>query len=309
MKNRVITNANTRTVDPTRTTALRNLFSRKMRAKFNALGTAITKAIVEEDVFGMEAINVNTIQTPGRRRFAFERSQDKVNAFMDWLRQQTSTHILEVANAQQLGQGIESAWTNVYISDSYRRGVMRGRTQMTSLGFNVPGLSSTGGIGAAMTSPFHVDRLGLLFSRVFTGLKGITDAMEAQISQILTQGMADGLGPRTIARQLNAVIKGGGADLGITDSLGRYIPGRRRAELLARTEIIRAHSQAQLQEFKNWRVENVTAKAEWITAGDNRVCNRCANLERSVFTVEEAWNMIPLHPNCRCAWLPYLDPE
>ena len=44
--------------------------------------------------------------------------------------------------------------------------------------------------------------------------------------------------------------------------------------------------------------------AEWTTAGDERVCPECGGWEGIKMTIEEARGMIPLHPNCRCDWLP-----
>jgi len=294
--------------DPSRTTTLRNAFVRNMTRRFKSVTRLITKAIVEEDVFGLREQNTQSITvmtTPGRRAFAFPRSSDKISAFMEWLQQQIDNNILSITNIRQVGSAVEASWTNIYIQDSYKRGVTRARYQMQQAGFGVPSLSATGGIVASMGLPVHIDRVGLLFTRTFNELKGITDAMAQQISRVLAQGLVDGLGPATLARHLNAVILGGGGDLGLVDILGRYIPSSRRAVILARTEIIRAHAAAQLQEFKNWGVEGVNVKAEWITAGDNRVCQQCANLEGSVFTLEQAQNMLPLHPQCRCAWLPY----
>ncbi len=121
---------------------------------------------------------------------------------------------------------------------------------------------------------------------------------------MLAQGMADGLGPRQLARNLTRTISGPVGDLGITDTLGRFIPAERRAVILARSEIIRAHAQAQLQEFENWGVAGVTAAAEFRTAGDTRVCPLCAPIDGRVYTIEQARNIIPVHPQCRCAWLP-----
>lgn len=294
--------------DPSQTTVLRNSFVSQMNKRFRTLRGLINTAIVEEDVFGLRepgSMKIVVMQTPGRRAFDFPRSSDKISAFMEWLQQQIDNEILQVTQFGQVGTGVEAAWTNIFIQDSYRRGVARARAQLRRAGFDVPTLEATGGIVASMGLPFHVDRLGLLFTRTFNELKGITDAMSQQISRVLAQGIADGLGPSTLARQLNAVIRGGGAELGLTDTLGRFIPAERRAAMLARTEIIRAHAEAQLQEYKNWRVEGVVVKAEWITAGDNRVCNRCADLEGSVFTIEQAQGMIPLHVQCRCAWIPF----
>jgi len=149
-----------------------------------------------------------------------------------------------------------------------------------------------------------MDRIGLLYGRTFSGLKGITAAMDTQISRVLAQGMADGDGPRLLARKLIATINGTGmGELAITDTLGRFIPAARRAEMLARTEIIRAHHNATIQEYRNWAVEGVKVKAEFVTAGDDRVCDRCAALEREVFTLDRIEGMIPLHPNC------FIDPQ
>jgi SPP1 gp7 family putative phage head morphogenesis protein len=284
--------------DPSQTTTLRNRFARDMRTRFAKLEHDIVKAVVTDDVLGLSKPVLN--QSPGYRAFDFPRSTDKIQAFMEWLEDEINKGILETTQLQQLGRSIDQAWTNIYISDSYRRGVMRARYQLTAAGFDVPPLEQTGGIAVSMSSPFHVDRLGLLYTRAFNDLKGITSAMDTQISRVLSQGLADGLGAREIARDLRSVLSGG-----IVDTLGRFIPAKRRAELLARTEIIRAHAEAQLQEFKSWQIAQVTVKAELVTAGDNRVCNQCADLERSVFTLEEAQGMIPVHASCRCAWIPF----
>lgn len=303
--------------DPSQTTVLRNAFVSQMNKRFRHLTGLITKAIVEEDVFGLRnpgSMRIVAMQTPGRRAFDFPRSADKVAAFMEWLQGQVDNGILQVTQFRQVGTAVESAWTNIYIQDSYRRGVIRARYELRKAGFEVPTLESTGGIAASMGLPFHIDRLGLLFTRTFNELKGITDSMSQLISRLLTQGIADGIGPSTLARMLNYSIIGTGSTLDLpisyinpkTGKLVQYVmPGIRRARILARTEIIRAHAEATLQEYKNWGVEGVNVKAEWITAGDNRVCNQCADLEGSVFTIEKAQGMLPLHPQCRCAWIPF----
>jgi SPP1 gp7 family putative phage head morphogenesis protein len=159
----------------------------------------------------------------------------------------------------------------------------------------------------SMMTPLHMDRLGLLYTRTYTDLKGITAAMDTQISRILTQGMADGDGPILLARKMLGAINGTGlGDLALTDKLGRFIPAKRRAEILARTEIIRAHHQATIQEYRNWGVLGVNVMAEMVTAGDNRVCEACEALTlNNPYTLEDAMNLIPVHPQCRCLCLPF----
>jgi SPP1 gp7 family putative phage head morphogenesis protein len=179
---------------------------------------------------------------------------------------------------------------------------------MSRLGVDIPPIETVGGIVTLLGLPMHLDRLGLLYTRLFTDLKGITATMDSQISRILAQGLADGDGPRLLARKLVSTINGTGmGELGITDTLGRFIPAARRAEILARTEIIRAHHLGTIQEYRNQGLFNIVVKAEWKTAGDDRVCTRCASLEGRVFTLDEIEPMIPLHPQCRCIALPYVE--
>lgn len=294
--------------DPTRTTSLRNEFARRMRVRFDKLTRAVKKAVDEEDVFGLkrnELMQTMQVTTPGHEAFAFSLDQRKVEAFLVWLREQAEKGIIEWRTYEQVGGAIEGAWTNMYVHDSYKRGVIRARTEMRSAGYDVPSLEETGGIGVSMSTPFHMDRVGVLFIRVYNELKGITDAMGSQISRVLAEGMIHGDHPRLLARKLVATINGEGVgELGITDTLGRFIPAKRRAELLARTEVIRAHHLAMVQEYRNWEVLGVKVMAEWSTAGDGRVCDICAAYDGQEFTLDEVEGMIPVHPLCRCIALP-----
>jgi SPP1 gp7 family putative phage head morphogenesis protein len=290
--------------DPTRTTALRNAFASQMNRRFDALASLVYKAIVIQDCFGMKTLSVNQVGLPGERAFAFATSQEKVEAFMRWLQEQVDAGVLQLRYAQQIGSALNYQWTNLYIEDSYKRGIARARYEMQQAGYEVPSIWDTGGVGAAMGTPFHLDRVGLLYTRTFTDLVGVTDAMSSQISRVLAQGMIDGDGMRLIARKLLNVITGSGGNLGLTDTLGRFINAKRRAEMIARTEIIRAHHIATIQEYRNWRVVGVRVRAEWTTAGDDRVCSRCSSMEGKTFTLEEAEPLLPAHPNCRCIMLP-----
>lgn len=302
----ILTNAEVNRIDPTRTTVLRNAFAKDMKRRFTELCRTILKTVIENDAFGLD-INVFQMTPAAKKQFAFPRSQDKIRAFMLWLEEQVNLGILEVDQFQQLGQGIERAWTNKYITDSYKRGVQRARYEVKKAGFEVPSIEQTGGVDMALTVPVHIDRLGLMYTRTFSDLKGITQTMDSQISRVLSQGLADGDNPRVLARKMIAVINGtNSGELGITDTLGRHIPAQRRAEVLARTEVIRAHHQATIQEYKNWGVEGVNVLGEWKTAGDGRVCDECEDLEGQIFTLEEINSKIPLHPQCRCIALPYI---
>jgi hypothetical protein len=56
----------------------------------------------------------------------------------------------------------------------------------------------------------------------------------------------------------------------------------------------------------NWGVWGVNVLAEMVTAGDDRVCEKCEALTlANPYTLEAAMNLLPVHPNCRCICLPY----
>ena len=300
--------------DPTRTTTLRNAFVRAMRKRYKDLTNIMQEAIVKQDCFGLSQVHTFAeLQSPGYQAFNFPRVQAKVDAFMEWLRLQEQRGLLETKYYYRIGESVEAAWTNIYIYDSYKRGVIRARQELKKAGYKVPSVEESGGIDAIMGAPFHIDQVGLIFTRAFEQLRGITAQMDTQISQILGQAMVDGDGSRVVTRKLVSVINGGGAELGLdisyinprTGQLVEYwMPAKQRAEILARTEVIRAHHLANIQEYKNWRALGIRVIAEWGTAGDDRVCSQCANLHGNRYKLEVIEHMIPIHPQCRCIAIP-----
>lgn len=287
-------------IDPTRTATIRNAFEKQMVSRFKKLAQAVTEAVVTDDCFGLMNVNVS----PGKGAFQFHTTQQKQEAFMRWLNQQVDAGILQTGYAPQLGSGAATPWTNLYIRDTYQRGVTRGRYELQKAGYPVTPLNKSGGIEAAMGLPMHVDRLGLAYSRAFNELKGVTTMMDTQISRVLAEGLANGEGARSLAKKMNYVIRGTGSDLAMTDTLGRFIPAERRARMIARTETIRAHHLATIQEYENWGAAGVKVRAEWETAGDARVCSKCSGMQGNEYSLEEIKGMIPAHPNCRCMALP-----
>ena len=289
--------------DPTHTTTLRNAFAREMNKRFIKLRGLIRKAIVEQDCFGLGPDNYSASV---HKAFAFERSADKVAGFMGWIDEQVKAEILELAPnyGTRLGQSVDKAWTNMYVQSAYQKGIERGRAELIAAGYDAPPIATSGGISAAFNGPQHLDRAGLIYTRAYTQLKNITDAMSNQISTVLSQGLMDGKSQANIARLLTKTISGKGGTLDLVDSLGRFIPAQRRASILARTEVIRAHHVATIQEYENWGAAGVAVQAELRTAGDSHVCEQCASLNGQVYTLEKARSLIPVHPQCRCICLP-----
>ena len=143
----------------------------------------------------------------------------------------------------------------------------------------------------AFSQPVVLSKIELMYTRAFDELKGVTDVMGQQMSRILANGMIKGDGSRAIARELRKNVAT------ITN---------KRALVIARTEVIMVHAEGKLDAFEMLGVEEVGIMAEFSTAGDDRVCAECGGLEGQVYTIDEARGIITVHPNCRCAWVPYV---
>jgi SPP1 gp7 family putative phage head morphogenesis protein len=285
--------------DPTRTLTLRTTFARDMARRFNELKKAVTESIVKNDCFGLisgakqPGLQILAVRAAGPDAFAYPTTAGKVEAFMDWLNEQEEKGVLEVIHRPGAARGLEEAWTDIYVKKGYEKGMEFGRVEMNRINKGIAPIEGAFGMQAAFMQPFHADRLGALYTRTFSELKGVTAAMDQQISRVLTEGLMAGNHPSKIARALADRIE----KIGIT-----------RAKTIARTEIIRAHHAATINEYRNWGVDEVQVQAEWSTAGFN-VCTICKPLEGKIYTLDEIEGMIPRHPNCRCAALPYMDPE
>ncbi len=288
--------------DPTRTLTLRRRFEADLVRRFKRIRKDISASIDPNDAFGLREVDhtlpgIQIYEALPPKAFAFDRDPAKINKFMEWLNIQINEGVLEIFPGQQVGTAIEDAWTNKYIQSAYQQGILRARQELRKKGYDVPVDDRlTGTIQAGFNQPFHIDKVGAIYTRTYRGLKGITDEMDKQISSVLAQGIAEGRGPKELAKTIvDRVDK-----IGIT-----------RARILARTEVIRAHHTATIQEYRNWGVEGVSVLAEWSTAGDGRVCERCSamarkdnGLGRGIYTLDQISGLIPLHPQCRCIALP-----
>lgn len=272
-----VTHARAARYDPTRTTTLRKQFERDLAKRFRRIKKAIRELLVDQD--GLD-LRVN---------YAFPRSVDKTTAFMEWLRQQQAANILELRPGVPMSRAAEAAWTSTYVRSAYSRGMAGSAARLRKEGVEV----ADDWVVQAFTRPFHADRVGLAYTRVFEELQGITAEMDRQISRVLADGIVRGDGARDIARAINDRVQ----RIGIT-----------RARMLARTEVIRAYGEAALNTYEEAGVMGVGVQAEFLTAQDDAVCEECESLaQRGPYSLEQARGMIPVHPNCRCAYVPVVE--
>lgn len=271
--------------DPTGTSGIRRRYEADVRRRFHRLRSDVWQSVAVNDVFGLRD-TPRVFQPAPPRAFDFPTDTAKLQAFRRWLQAQIDGGILEVAVRDgSTGQVVlASGWQDLYVRAAYGKGVTDAQRGMQQAGAFVPEIELQG----LLRGPVHAERLALLFTRNFTELAGITASMDQALSRVLADGLARGDGPRTIASQMVQEI-----DI-----------SRDRARLMARTETIRAHAQGTLRELSRLGATTVTPMVEFRTTGDIRVCTRCLRLEGEQFTIEEAEGIIPVHPRCRCSWLP-----
>jgi SPP1 gp7 family putative phage head morphogenesis protein len=262
--------------DPTRTATLRKFFSREGNKRFNEFIKNLYKAI----------------------------RTDSISPFYKYLSSTDKLEELEVWLERNSGR-IVSNWFNKYLYDAYAKGIARARSEMIKAGYSIPSVIKSGGVETIMLSPFHKELYGLLNAKVMGEIKNIYSQMTQQLIRVLSQSLANGDDIKTIAKKVFATITGKGVnELGIDKILGKFVPAKRRLEIMARTETVRAHHQAMIEEYRSWGVDGVYVIAEWKTAGDSKVCAKCAEKEGRRYTLDEIMLEIPAHPLCRCIAIP-----
>lgn len=308
-------------IDPSRTTTLRSQWVSDFARRFKLLIDDIKEALVDYDVLGL--VERDRIQVMKKRlnitarQFDFPTNNEKIQAFADWVKTQTDLYFLTggklgFSTTGQVNVGGDTAqdsWMDLYIDSAYQQGIRRGRQELKKQGIDVEatgiiGTSGDGAIRAAFNTPLHADRVGTIYTRAFSRLKGITASIDSLVSDVLAIGIAEGKGPREIASAMNRALTGKGESFGITDSLGRFIPPKRRAEMLARTEVIRAHHAANMAEYRAAGILGIKVDVEYVARTD--ACPECSPLDGNIYSLDEAENLIPKHVQCRCVAVPHI---
>lgn len=275
-------------VDPSRTSLLRRSFVAEMRRKFAYILRVIREALVEDDGLGLIPTKGPLENAVPKQAWRFMTDDQKLGAFNAWFDQLVKDKVLNPIDART-----GRPWTAQYVESAYRKGLLRAYLDAhPSLAQSTPSFfqgSQAEFLRTSFGGPESMGKLRLVATRTYEELKGITSAMSQQISRVLADGLAHGKNPYEMARTMAKTITG---------------LEHKRAIVLARTEIINAHAEGQLDSFEAMGIDEVGVMAEWLTAGDMDVCDECAELEGVVLSVEEARGLIPRHPRCRCAWMP-----
>jgi len=242
---------------------------------------------------------------PDGRERAFQR------AIKRWL-ESTSVHIAEQITEASISSGavVEKVrWDlvraegeqalNAEIPRSLTAGVAKGQKLLGSLAtkFDIQNPATI-----RWAQEYIGDRITLI----------LTETRKA-IQDVTAERLRAGTSPKEIAREIRKV-KGLGLDAPRQRALAKYAEThddvqvgkyrqrlfRQRAETIARTESAAAAVHGELESYKEAGVGEV----EFSAASD--CCDICFEYDGDRYTVGESRGVLPLHPNCRCDWLPVI---
>lgn len=278
---KLIKEGSLRDKDPSLTLTLRNQLTSKFAGKFRRISAAARSKIVEDNFF--QGIRTN--------QYSYPSSASKISEFMDYIQSMIDAEIFERVIVFDNINSPYQLWANTYIQTAYKKGLQKSHQDLSLMGFGQYLPEASVAAATYLSMPVHIDALNTLYIRMYEGLKGITSEMSAQISFVLTQGIAEGRSPLELARAIaNRIDK-----IGIT-----------RAKRLARTEIVRAYNTASLNNYEllnNQISEDLMV--QWYTALDERVRSKHRAWHGDILTIQQAKERIGA-PNCRCAVLPYV---
>ena len=89
----------------------------------------------------------------------------------------------------------------------------------------------------------------------------------------------------------------------VTKSIDLIIKDKKRAETIARTEMMHISSEASLIRLDKSGIDHV----KWVSSPhDGRLCEECNKRDGKIYTIKSSRGMIPHHPNCRCSFAPHV---
>ena len=182
-------------------------------------------------------------------------------------------------------------WLAEFTDETFRQGL---RTAYAGAGGEATGMTEDAFVASVMNRQGTVERVLNVRGIGAEALQGAADRLTSRTAMLVTQAEGGGAAAASVGdmmAELDVVVRT------MTD-ITRII----------NTEIVRAKAEGVLSGLKNLGYTHVTMGVEFVTANDGAVCPHCNDYSGVVMTIEEAQGLIPLHPNCRCSWIPVRVP-
>jgi hypothetical protein len=284
--------------DPTNTAHIREGFIRELQRRFSRLRGLVRKTVgYENDAFDLSAND----ETDGETQEDFPTGKTLgAAAFMTWLKKTINSVIFNPLPIPKVKAG--EHWTARFLDQAAIKGFNQGTGILMQKGVSIENTPNDQILSIPRVRMALQGTDGN-YQRAYFNLAEITEDLESDVRDILVEGFNNGWNPRRMADELTREI--------------RAIE-RERAVTLARTETIRAHTDAALANYERNGVDVVGHVSRFVTP-DNALCSFCRRLRDTPFTMSEFRNVvvewrnkpyrvgIPSHPNGRCAPDPVVD--
>lgn len=254
--------------------------------------TLLRVTIVEQDMLGLAPqINSPMMHVQFFARSFGDLGDDyRLKMFSDWFHNTLYSQV--IGNSQ---------WTVQHLAAAYRKGL---KDAASDLNREPTELAPT-------MNMLHL-------ASVQSELEGIMDATLQQTTRVVNSALLSKAKPRVLKRWLDTRL----------DKVAIA-----RLTLLVNSKVIQVYNEAKLDYFKAAGLRKIGIDPEAIlrnhhvhigdrrgkrlpfpetvgvlTAGDNDVCDICEDISASgPYGIEVARDLIPAHPNCRCAFVPSDD--
>lgn len=286
------------TYDPTRTKTLRDRYAARLRGMGNELATDIVRWLenpqnwlsealpIEADTIDADSLERLTDNATGPSKWSLAPARQVLSAFTRWLNKRTDSSLPKNEQVHVDSDG--------FVSKAYDAGGVRAQS------FNVPQTPDEmgGGFQMSFRTGTFIERLKILRTQARQQITGMSNQLKKRAIDLMTEGLISGKSPREIGRDMVKAIR----------KLTKTTATR-----IARTEVIRAHAEGTLDHLEALGVTEVGVEVEFtatmVDEGvfESRVCPKCRALHGNIYKIDQAHGIIPVHPNCRCAFLPAVD--
>lgn len=291
---------------------LRRQFIADIKRRFKRIRDAVSR-LVRDDALDLSPNQDGVLFLS--KRWAGYTIPHRITAFADYVSQLIATHVggdpfqrwIEDGYLKGLIRAFDKVKNRATTQEEKREFIQRIATRGTKKGIGTQGSKRTlnqRGIGSArigvanarftkrdVQGKFISERALLLSQRLRMEMKGATDVMSQQIAREVVSAFEQGKTPDQLAEAI----------------LDKVDIADRRAATIARTELVRAHAEGQLDAMEEMDIDEITALVEW--SAEDTACSLCQPLEGLILRIADARGMLPRHPNCRCIWLPVDDKD
>ncbi|MCL4553272.1 MAG: minor capsid protein, partial [Candidatus Marsarchaeota archaeon] len=202
----------------------------------------------------------------------------------------------EIADAMKTLRKDQSLMFKQASTALFRSGVYRGIEEFAAAQMPFYRDLTPQGIDKLTTSVFTLidtDALDFMANYNLVLVGDIHRELSDGIKRTILSGIATGKGVEGIVADMGKVIEDKESFRNAGSKV--FTKAQYRMEMIARTEVLRAHNQGRIKFHQQVGVQ----KLEWMAMEDERMCPVCGGLDGKVFDTDKFPSQ-PAHPNCRC---------